>query len=287
MKHTAPGARRRPGRFGRLNLVSIALAPLGVLVILLAHWLDGSALSGLLQGSSALVVGGGTLAAILVSYTPMEIVRAVRAAGRAFLNDDDDIDMLAATMVTMAIRAHRRGLQGLEQDIEDLTDPFLRDGLAFVVDGIEPATLNEMLELEKDSRAAEDEAPARIFEAAAGYAPTMGILGAVLGLMRVMEHLGSPGVLGGGIALAFVATVYGVGAANLILLPIAGRLRERAAFQARRRELIVHGLHGLQQRLNPRLVAHKLRAYSSRVPRIDEITAHIPPRQVRAPRIPA
>jgi chemotaxis protein MotA len=267
----------------------MAVAPLGVVVVLLAQWLDGSAISGLLQGSSALVVGGGTLAAILLTYTPTEIFRAMRAAVHAFKAEEDDLDVLAATMVTLAIRAHRKGLQALEQELDDYPDPFLRDGLAFVVDGIEPAYINEMLTLEKSSRDAEDEAPARIFEAAAGYAPTMGILGAVLGLMRVMEHLGSPGVLGGGIALAFVATVYGVGSANLILLPIAGRLRERAAYQARRRELIIQALQGLQQRLNPRLVAHKLRAFSSRVPRIDELSAHagIPSRQTRAPRISA
>ncbi len=138
-----------------------------------------------------------------------------------------------------------------------------------------------MLTVEKESREAEDELPARIFEAAAGYAPTMGILGAVLGLMRVMEHLSAPGTLGGGIALAFVATVYGVGSANLVLLPIAGRLRERAAVQARRRELITQGLQGMQQRLNPRLLAHKLRAFSSRVPRIDELTAALPPAPCR------
>jgi chemotaxis protein MotA len=280
----SPSSRRR---WPRLDVLSIALAPLGIVVILLAQWLDGSAFGALLQGSSALVVVGGTLAAILVSYSPRELARAVVAALHAFREPDDDLDMLAATMVTLSIRAHRRGLPALEQEIDDHADPFLRDGLALVVDGTEPQLLNEMLTLEKGSREAEDEAPARIFEAAAGYAPTMGILGAVLGLMRVMEHLGTPGVLGGGIALAFVATVYGVGSANLVLLPIAGRLRERAAFQARRRELIVHGLQGLQQRLNPRLVAHKLRAYSSRVPRIDELTAHIPARHIRSPRIPA
>ena len=276
-------------RLPRLNLWTIAVAPLGVIVVLLAQWLDGSAIGGLLQGSSALVVGGGTLAAILLTYTPSEIFRSIRAAVHAFKADDDDLDMLAATMVTLAIRAHRKGLQALEQELDDHTDPFLKDGLAFVIDGIEPAYVNEMLALEKNSRDAEDEAPARIFEAAAGYAPTMGILGAVLGLMRVMEHLGSPGALGGGIALAFVATVYGVGSANLILLPSAGRLRERAAFQARRRDLIIQALQGLQQRLNPRLVAHKLRAFSSRVPRIDELSAQagVPTRQIRAPRIPA
>jgi chemotaxis protein MotA len=127
----------------------------------------------------------------------------------------------------------------------------------------------------------------RIFEAAAGYASTMGILGAVLGLMRVMEHISAPGMLGSGIALAFVATVYGVGAANLVLLPIAGRLRERALARARRRELIIAGLRALQQRMNPRLVAQKLRAFSSRMPRIDELNAHTALRPARTSGMPA
>ena len=274
-------------RVSRLDVLSIALAPLGIVVVLLAQRLDGSPLGAQIHGSSALVVMGGTLAAILVSYTPTEIIRAIRAAARAFVHADDDLDVLAATMVTISIRAHRRGMQALEPDLEDIADPYLREGLGLVVDGTEPETLRAMLLLERESRQAEDESPARIFEAAAGYAPTMGILGAVLGLMRVMGQLSAPGALGGGIALAFVATVYGVGSANLVLLPIAGRLRERAAVQARRRELIMHGLEALQARMNPRLLAHKLRAYSSRVPRIDELAAHSPTRHVRSPRIPA
>jgi chemotaxis protein MotA len=280
----SPGSARR---HSRLDVPSILLAPLGIFVVLLAQKLDGSPVGALLHGSSALVVVGGTLAAILVSYTPAEIVRSLRAAGHAFVRPDDDLDVLAATMVTMSIRAHRRGMQALEPEIDDITDPYLREGLALVVDGTAPETLREMLLLERQSREAEEESPARIFEAAAGYAPTMGILGAVLGLMRVMGQLTAPGALGGGIALAFVATVYGVGGANLILLPIAGRLRERAAVQARRRELMMHGLEALQARMNPRLLAHKLRAYSSRVPRIDELAANAPARHVRSPRIPA
>jgi chemotaxis protein MotA len=286
VKHRSGPRRRLP----RLDLLSIALAPLGILVIVFAQVVDGSPIAALLQGSSALVVFGGTLAAILVSYTPAEIVKSLRAGGRAFLTPEDDLDLLAATMVTLSIRGHRKGLPALEQEIDDLTDPFLREGLALVVDGTTPETLNDMLSLESHAREIEDEAPARIFESAAGYAPTMGILGAVLGLMRVMEHLAAPGQLGAGIALAFVATVYGVGSANLVFLPIAGRLRERATVRARRRELITHGLQALQQRLNPRLVAHKLRAFSNRVPRIDELTANMPTRaqvQVRSPRISA
>jgi chemotaxis protein MotA len=115
----------------------------------------------------------------------------------------------------------------------------------------------------------------------------MGILGAVLGLMRVMEHLTAPGMLGSGIALAFVATVYGVGIANLVLLPIAGRLRERSQMRSRRRELIIEGIEAIHQRTNPRLVAHKVRAFSSRVPRIDEVAMHGAFRAAKAPGVPA
>lgn len=285
MRKSASTVRRRLPRF---DTASILVAPLGIGIILLAHWIDGSALGALMQASSALIVIGGTVAAVLISYTPTELWRAIRAAGRSFLRPDDDLDVLAATMVTLAIRGHRRGLPALEQELDDIADPYLREGLSLVVDGAEPAMIDDVLSVERHAREEEDEAPARIFEAAAGYAPTMGIMGAVLGLMRVMEHLGTPGVLGGGIALAFVATVYGVGIANLVLLPLAGRLRERAAYQARRRDLMTHGLHGLQQRLNPRMVAYKLRSFSSRVPRIDELAAtNAPSRQVGSPRMSA
>lgn len=276
-----PGHRLRRRRWPRLDVLSIAVAPLGIAVVLAAQLLDGSRLGALLQGPSALIVFGGTLGAVLISFTPVEIVRAGRAGLRAFLAPDDDVDGLAATLVTLSIRAHRRGLPALEPDVEQIADPLLRDALTLVVDGASAETVNEVLALETRAQEAEDDGPARIFEAAAGYAPTMGILGAVLGLMRVMEHLGAPGMLGTGIALAFVATVYGVGLANLVLLPVAGRLRERAAVRARRRELIVRGVQALHQRTNPRLVAQVLRAFSSRLPRIDELAAHMPMRPAR------
>lgn len=284
MKTTPRTPRRR--RWPRLDILSILLAPLGIGVVVAAQLLDGSPLAALVQGPSALIVFGGTLGAILISYSPGEVVGAVRAALDAFRSPDDDINTLAATIVTLSIRGHRRGLPALENDIEQLTDPLLREGLTLVVDGASPETLNEVMALESRAQEAQEDVPARIFEAAAGYAPTMGILGAVLGLMRVMEHLSAPGMLGSGIALAFVATVYGVGIANLVLLPIAGRLRERAAARARRREMIAHGLQALQQRWNPRLVAQKLRAFSNQMPRIDELAAHAQFRPARAGRQP-
>ena len=273
--------RLRRRRWPRLDVLSIVLAPLGVSVIVAAHLLDGATMGALLQGPSALVVFGGTLGAILISYTPQEVLRALRAAIETFRASDDDMDALAATFVTLSIRAHRRGLPALEQDADQFADPLLRSGLMLVVDGATPEALDQVLSLEGRAQEAADDIPARIFEAAAGYAPTMGILGAVLGLMRVMEQLSAPGMLGTGIALAFVATVYGVGIANLVLLPLAGRLRERALARARRRELIHQGLKALQDRLNPRLVAQNLRAFSSRMPRIDELSAHLPLRSAR------
>ena len=284
MKRGRPPRRRR---WPRLDLLSIVLAPLGIGVIAAAHLLDGSQLGALIQGSSALVVFGGTLGAILITHTPGDVLGAARAAVEAFRSPDDDIDTVAATIVTLSIRAHRRGPQALEPDLDHVTDPLLQSGLSLVVDGTTPELLKQVLTLESRAQEAAEDTPARIFEAAAGYAPTMGILGAVLGLMRVMEHLGSPGMLGSGIALAFVATVYGVGLANLVLLPIAGRLRERSLLRARRRELIVEGLEALQQRINPRLVAQKVRAFSSRMPRIDELAAHGGLRAARKAGIPA
>lgn len=281
--------RRQPRRrrWPRLDLLSILLAPLGIAVIAVAQLLDGSRLGALIQGPSALVVFGGTLGAILITHSPLEVFRALRAAVEAFRAPDDDIDTLAATIVTLSIRAHRRGPAALEPDLDHVADPLLQSGLSLVVDGTTPELLKQVLTLESRAQEAAEDVPARIFEAAAGYAPTLGILGAVLGLMRVMEHLGSPGMLGSGIALAFVATVYGVGLANLVLLPIAGRLRERSLMRARRRELIVEGLEALQQRMNPRLVAQKVRAFSSRMPRIDELAAHGGLRPTRKADVPA
>lgn len=249
--------------------------------------MEGAGAASLLDGPSALVVVGGTLGAVLISYSPHEIVRAARTSIEAFRAPDDEIDAAAATVVTLSIRAHRRGIAALEPDIDAVADPMLRSGLELVVDGAPPELLNQVLTLQCRTQEADEEVPARIVESAAGYAPTMGILGAVLGLMRVMEHIGSPGTLGSGIALAFVATVYGVGLANLVLLPVAGRLRERALLRARRRELILQGLDALLQRTNPRLVAQKMRVFSSRMPRIDELAAHGGLRPARTSGVPA
>jgi len=251
----------------RLDLPAILLAPAGVVIVLLAQYAHGAAVATLIQGAAALIVFGGTAGAVLLTFSLADVGAALAAAARAFRRQDHDIESLVATLVSLSMRAHRSGMLALDADLDTIADPFLSEGLMLAVDGTPPPVFRELLNVERSARDAQDEAPARVFEAAAGYAPTMGILGAVLGLMRVMENLDTPGALGAGIAVAFVATVYGVGVANLVLLPLAGRLRERAAVAARRREVIAHGLEAIHQRLNPRLVARRLRPFSEAAPR--------------------
>ena len=246
-----------------LDVASLVALPLGIVIVLAAQWLEGGAPRALLQGPAALIVFGGTCAAVLVSYSPKEVARAVRAVAETFEQGRDDTDALLTRLIAIAGRAHRKGLMSLEGELTDLDHPLLRDGLTLIVDGTSIEVLRDMVAAERRAREADEELPARVFEAAAGYAPTLGILGAVLGLIEVMHHLSEPAALGSGIAVAFVATVYGVGGANLLFLPLAGRLRERAAAAGRRRDLVGEALFAIHARTNPRLVAHKLKVLSA------------------------
>jgi chemotaxis protein MotA len=259
----------------RLDLASLLALPIGIVVVLVGQAIEGGAVRSLLQGAAALIVFGGTLAAVLISFSPAEVWRAFRAAADTFTSREDDTNSLMAMLVGLAIKSHRKGLLVLDQELDTIDDEFLRNGLALAVDDTPVDTMRNVLSAEIAVREADDEAPARIFEAAAGYAPTLGILGAVLGLIQVMEHLTAPDSLGSGIAVAFVATVYGVGSANLIFLPIAGRLREHAQVAARRRELMAEGVYAICQQEHPRMVAQKLRAFTSNGLRVEDIAARL------------
>jgi chemotaxis protein MotA len=282
-KPTRPG--RTPAK-RRLDVGAILLAPLGIAVIVAAQMLAGVPAAALFQLEAALIVFGGTLAAVLVSHSPREVLSATRALGRTFVAERSDIDALAVTIVGLAGRAHRRGLVTLENEIDGVSDPFLREGVRFAIDETSSDAVREALAVESSVRAGEDEAPARIFDAAAGYAPTLGILGAVLGLIDVMRHLSAPTSLGTGIATAFIATAYGVGIANLVLLPMAGRLREKAHAAARRRELILHGVCAIHARMHPRMLGHKLRALGASASAVEDRGARFAAAEV-ARRLPA
>src|SRR6188768_3155560 len=240
-------------------MLSLVGLPLGVAMIVGGHIAEGGKLGSLLQGAAALIVFGGTLGAVLLSHPRRDVKEAWRSLRYVFVDDLPPASQVLDAIGRLAVKARKDGILSLEDELDSLSDPFMRRGLRLAVDGTNPTTLRHMLEAENDGREEYEEAPARVYEAAGGYAPTVGILGAVLGLIHVMENLSDPSKLGAGIAVAFVATVYGVGSANLILLPVAAKLRSRALRRARRREVILEGVLAIQEGQNPRVIDQKLR----------------------------
>lgn len=243
----------------RYDLLSIAGLPLGLALVVVGHVLEGGHLGSLLQGAAAVIVFGGTLGAVLLSFPLRDVREACASLRHVFVDDIEPPNQLLDAVGALSVKARKHGILSLEDHLDGIADPFLRRGLRLAVDGTSPTTLRHMLEAETDAHAEREEAPARVYEAAGGYAPTVGILGAVLGLIHVMENLSDPSRLGAGIAVAFVATVYGVGTANLVLLPVASKLRARALRRARRRDLITEGVLAIQEGQNPRLIDQKMR----------------------------
>lgn len=227
---------------------------LAAVIVLGAQLAEGGKLHALLQPTAALVVFGGTGSALLLSFPVMQLRRAVRAVVRAFRKAPASEHLLVSRFEQYAVRVRRRGTLALESELADVDHPFLSRALAMVVDGIDPAEIRRALTTYSHAAEDADEESATVLETAAGYAPTLGILGAVLGLIRVMENLATPAGVGAGIAVAFVATVYGVGAANLVLLPLAARLRALGRQAAVERELIIEGAVAIRKTLHPRVV---------------------------------
>lgn len=245
-------------RSRKLDVTSVLGVPIAVGLILVGQALEGGALRSLLQAAAALIVFGGTLGAVLISFSLSDVRRAAASLKSVFFEDAAPPDATINAILRYARVARKDGILALEDEAAEAKDPLLRKGMMLAVDGLNPKTLREMLEVDLDAGEDRDLVPARVFEAAGGFAPTVGILGAVLGLIHVMENLSDPSKLGSGIAVAFVATIYGVGGANLILLPIANKLRLRAAQATRRRILILEGVLAIQDGLNPRLIDQKL-----------------------------
>jgi chemotaxis protein MotA len=238
----------------------LALAFAGVVGGLL---LEGGELKDISQLTAALIVLGGTGGAVLVS-TPAFVLRgAVRRLAQVFFLRPDHPAALIETLLALAAKARKSGLVSLEDDAIHHADPFLSKALTLAVDGTDLHDLRKLLELDIALEEQQAEAEARAWEAAGGFAPTIGIIGAVMGLIQVMKNLANIDAVGHGIAVAFVATVYGVGAANLLFLPAANKIKARAQFETRRKELIIEGVAGILEGLNPKLIAVKLSAFAA------------------------
>ncbi|MBT8138498.1 MAG: flagellar motor protein [Gammaproteobacteria bacterium] len=241
------------------------LSVLGVVIafaaILGGNFLEGGQLETLLNGPAALIVIGGTIGAAVLQ-TPRDVfVRALGISSWVFRPPASNFDQQLKSIVHWASIARRDGLLGLEKIVSKEPGNFARKGLQLLADGAEPSRIRMVMEVDQYNREREDLEAAAVYEAMGGYAPTIGIIGAVLGLIHVMGNLADPSMLGTGIAIAFVATIYGVGLANLLLLPVASKLRAYARQQARVREMLVEGLLSIAEGENPRAISEKLKGF--------------------------
>ncbi|MGD0835211.1 MAG: flagellar motor protein [Polyangia bacterium] len=243
--------------FGTLGGIVFAIG-----MILAGQAIEGGHVGSILQLTAAMIVFGGTIGAVMVSFPLKEFTRGMKMGVAALSQKKSDLQQIVDQTVDLAGVARRDGVLALEQRLPDLHDEFLKRAVGFIVDGVDATVARDALEAEIMRKFEEGSVGAKVFEAMGGYAPTVGILGAVLGLIHVMENLNDPSKLGGGIATAFVATVYGVGSANLLFLPIATKIKRKLATEKERMVLIAEAALSIQAGLNPRVLREKLLAYA-------------------------
>ncbi|CAG7633667.1 Chemotaxis protein PomA [Paenibacillus solanacearum] len=244
-----------------MDLTTVLGLLLGIGALLGGYIWDGGHMSALLIPSAALIVFGGTFGAVIVSFPMSRLKELPKALAMAFKETKRDPAAIIDEIVDMATVARREGVLALEQRAQEHPNHFLRDGLMMVVDGTDPELTRQILELEMDAHENHHEGWAKIFEAGGGYAPTMGIIGTVLGLIHVLGNLSDPGSLGPAIAVAFAATLYGVASANVIYLPIANKIKVRSKEQISEMELMLEGILALQAGENPQLIKKKLNSF--------------------------
>ncbi len=242
----------------RLSIIGLFLA---LASLVGGSILKGAGLSSLWSPAAFVIVIIGTVAAILLHTSPAIFRHAFRIVGWVIRPPASDRRELIRQIVDWSNIARRQGLLGLESQVELQEDPFLRKGLQLLVDGVEPETIRHMLEIELSSQEHQDLAATRVFEGMGIYAPTLGIIGAVLGLIAVMKNLADPSKLGHGIAAAFTATIYGIGSANLLFLPVAAKLKGVIQHNSRDREMIIEGLIAIALGENPRNIETSLAGF--------------------------
>ena len=240
------------------SIVGVLLAVFGILAGLV---LEGGNLGQIRQPTAALIVLGGTMGAVLLQFPIGTVMAAFRSLAHVFSAPKKQNDELINLLLSFANKARRNGVVSLDADLKTLHDPFLKRALMLAVDGTDPSELRKIMRVSLDSTMEREEQLPMVFESAGGFSPTIGILGAVLGLIQVMGHLDNMAEVGRGIAVAFVATIYGVGLANLFFLPFAGKMRIRIRDGQRHREMMLEGVISIIEGMNPRMLEVKLAGY--------------------------
>lgn len=251
---------------GRPDFASLGGLAVGVGGIMVGMLLEGGKVKDVSQFTAALIVFGGTLGAVMMTTPLPVLLRAARQLGSIFFDRSDTPDAVIEEIIEYATQARKQGIVSLEQQAAAVQDPFLRKALNLAVDGIDMSQIRSIMELEITLMEQDGEMEAKVFDCAGGYSPTIGIIGAVLGLIQVMKNLANIDEVGRGIAVAFVATVYGVASANLIFLPAGNKLKARLRDAVRIREVMLEGVLSIVEGLNPKLIRTKLEAYQQQQP---------------------
>src|SRR6059058_5680768 len=240
------------------TLLGLAIAFVG---ILLGQAIEGGSVFQILQPTAAMIVFGGTLGATMIGFPLSVIKQAASDLMHVFKDDDIEPNAVIDEIIKFTNKARREGIISLEKDASGVKDDFFRKSIMMAVDGSEPKELRQTMEVELQYMEERGEHSPKVYEAAGGYAPTIGIIGAVLGLIQVMQHLDNIEEVGKGIAVAFVATIYGVGVANLFFLPASGKIKMRMRQEQILREMMLEGVIAILEGMNPRMLEMKLTGF--------------------------
>lgn len=244
-----------------MDLIAILGILIGLGAIIAGNVAEGGTTAHLIQLTAAIIVFGGTIGAVFLSFQLKDLVYAVKSLKFVFVKRKLDLYQIVETILDLLVIARRKGILALQQEIERIQDPMLRRGITYIVDGISPTIIKESLY--QEVYAYEDilRKAAKVYESAGGYAPTIGIIGAILGLIHVLKNVAEPSKIGFGIATAFVATIYGVGSANLIFIPIAKRIINKMEEEILLMEIIIEGVLGIESGINPYFLRTKLESF--------------------------
>jgi len=263
VKKDAPNKAASKKSGGKPDFATIGGLVLAVGGIMGGLMLEGGKAKDVAQVTAAIIVLSGTIGAVMVTTPLRTLLGAVKKMGLVFFEQSHNPQAIVEEIIGYASKARKSGIVSLEHEANSIQDPFLRKALNLAVDGTDLQIIRQTMELEISMEEHHGEAEAKVFESAGGYAPTIGIIGAVLGLIQVMKNLSNIEEVGHGIAVAFVATVYGVGTANLFFLPAGNKLKARMQQAIQNKELMLEGVAGIVEGLNPKLIQCKLEAYLS------------------------
>jgi chemotaxis protein MotA len=245
-----------------VDITSLIGITLGLLAVFGGAILEGLPISAIVQPTAFIIVFGGAIGAILLQSPQSDVINAVKGLTTIFLGTKEKPQEISKLLVSLALKARKEGILALQKDIGEISDPFLKKALELMTDGTDPQLLRDLLEMELGFFEEDVTNAGKVWEGFGAYTPTVGIIGAVLGLIHVMQNLNDPSKLGGGIAVAFVATVYGVAGANLLFIPFGGKLKGNSRNTIHARAMIIEGVLSIQAGESPNFIQEKLKVFT-------------------------